>query len=433
MKRFLTLISLFTLAGAIAQPYRPTTGRDPIRGLLLAAPTAALAEEQQPHEHRYLTPIEEWAAEGTSYTCDFTYPFAWANRQVFVHLGPASTEYEVFVNGRSVGYNADPNYGADFNVTKFAHEGRNRLEVRFTTPSELTPLESWKQSNATTPSLGESYVFSQPTMHIRDVSVQSHLVEGALRAEVGIAVRTSALNPKNSRIYYDLRTPDSTRLTSGHQDLTLGMRSEDTLRFLVTIPDTLWWSPERPVLCDLRLKTQSAGRYGEYIRLRVGFRSVEMRGDTLFINGKPATLRVREAQPSITPGELAHMKEEGCTTVRLHAGIASDDLYTTCDTLGLYVIAQAPIDTRNSGNDIRRGGNPTNAPSWLSAYLERTSDSYHATKRHPSVIAFSMAEKSANGINLYESYLGMKRLGDPRPVIYPDATGEWNSDSLQME
>lgn len=433
MKRFLTLIALFALAGATAQPYRPTTGRDPIRGLMLAAPTAALAEEQQPREHRYLAPIEAWTDEGTSRTCDFTYPFAWANRQVFIHLGPASTEYEVLVNGRSVGYNADPNYGADFNVTKFAHEGRNRLEVRFTTPSELAPLESWKPDGATTPSLGESYVFSQPTMHIRDVAVRSRLVEGALRAEVAIAVRTSALNPKSSRIYYDLRTPDSTRLTSGHQDLTLGMRGEDTLRFLVTIPDTLWWSPERPVLCDLRLKTQYEGRYGEYIRLPLGFRSVEMHGDTLLVNGEPATLRVREALPGITPGELARLKAEGCTAVKLRAGIAPDAIYTTCDTLGLYVIAQAPIDTRRCGDDIRRGGNPTNDPAWLAAYLERTGDSYHATKRHPSVIAFSMAEKSANGINLYESYLKMKNLHDERPIIYPDAAGEWDSDPLRME
>lgn len=432
MKRFLTLIALFSLAGATAQPYRPTTGRDPMRGLLLAAPTAVLAEEQQPREHRYLTPIEAWSVEGSSRTCDFTYPFAWANRQVFVHLGAATTEYEVLVNGRSVGYNADPNYGADFNVTKFAHEGRNRLEVRFTQPSELTPLESWKTAHASAPTLGESYVFSQPTMHIRDVAVQSRLVDGILRAEVCIAVRTSALNPKSSRIYYDLRTPDSTRLTSGHQDLTLGMRGEDTLRFLATIPDTLCWSPERPVLCDLRLKTQNAGRYGEYIRMRLGFRSVELQGDTLLVNGVPTRLRLREAAPDITPEELVGLRAAGYNTLKLRAGIASEALYTTCDTLGLYVIAQAPIDTRNSGDDIRRGGNPTNDPAWLPAYLERTADSYHATKRHPSVIAFSLAEKSANGINLYESYLQMKRLGESRPFIYLDAGGEWNSDLLPI-
>ena len=111
----------------------------------------------------------------------------------------------------------------------------------------------------------------------------------------------------------------------------------------------------------------------------------------------------------------------------------SPTLYDTCDTLGMYVIVQAPIDTRSSGESRRIGGNPSNAPEWQGAYAERTADSYHASKRHPSVIAFSLATQSANGINLYESYLNMKKSGDPRPFIYPDAAGEWNSDKLEMQ
>jgi len=27
----------------------------------------------------------------------------------------------------------------------------------------------------------------------------------------------------------------------------------------------------------------------------------------------------------------------------------------------------------------------------------------------------------------------MKKSGDPRPFIYPDAAGEWNSDKLEMQ
>ena len=55
---------------------------------------------------------------------------------------------------------------------------------------------------------------------------------------------------------------------------------------------------------------------------------------------------------------------------------------------------------------------------------------YHASKNHPSVVAFSIAEQSANGYCLYESYLAMKRLEQVRPVLYPSAAGEWNSDRL---
>jgi hypothetical protein len=49
-----------------------------------------------------------------------------------------------------------------------------------------------------------------------------------------------------------------------------------------------------------------------------------------------------------------------------------ESLLNFCDVQGLYVIAQAPIDTRRSGESRRKGGNPSNAPEWLGAYLERT-------------------------------------------------------------
>ena len=430
MKRFLTLITLFSLAGAAAQPYRPTSGREPLRGTLVAAPTAAEAEYAAPQASRYLSPLEEWTADDSVRESDFTVPFAWANRQVYIHMGPASTEYELLVNGRSAGYNADPNHAADFNVTKLAREGRNRLAVRFTEPSELAALESWKQQSA--PAFDGAYVFSQPTMHIRDVAVNSRRVEGETKAEIGIVVRTAGLNPKTSRIHYDLRTPDSTRLASGHRELTLGMRGEDTIRFVVSIPDSLRWNAAHPVLCDLRLRTQYAGRFGEYIRLRLGFRTVGTHEGQLTVNGGPVELRIREVAPTAAPHDLARLKSEGYNALKLRAGAVPEGFYAACDTLGIYVVAQAPIDTRASGTDIRRGGNPSNDPAWLPAYLERTADSYHAAKRHPSVIAFSLAEKSANGINLYESYLQMKRTGDPRPFVYPDAGGEWNSDALTV-
>ena len=73
----------------------------------------------------------------------------------------------------------------------------------------------------------------------------------------------------------------------------------------------------------------------------------------------------------------------------------------------------------------------SNDPAWKAAFIERAEHAYHTAKRHPSVIAFSLAHNSANGICLYESYLHMKQQADTRPMIYRDAEGEWNSDVLK--
>jgi len=96
----------------------------------------------------------------------------------------------------------------------------------------------------------------------------------------------------------------------------------------------------------------------------------------------------------------------------------------------MYAIAQVPIDTQHNGPSRRKGGNPSNDPAWEGAFAERAENTYHLAKHHPSVIAFSLARRSSNGIGLYETYLRMKRYDDSRPFVYPEAGGEWNSDRL---
>ena len=257
--------------------------------------------------------------------------------------------------------------------------------------------------------------------------------DGNATAEIAVAVKSEALNPRTSRIHYQLLTPTGENAAAGQKDVTLDMRREDTLRFLARIPANLLWSAELPTQYTLRLKTQHEGRYVEYLELRLGFRSVEMQDGRMSLNARPVTLRVREVPAAITENEIAALREQGFNTLKLLPGPVPESLLNFCDVQGLYVIAQAPIDTRRSGESRRKGGNPSNDPEWQPAYLERTENSYHTTKRHPSVVAFALATQSANGINLYESYLNMKRFGDSRPFIYPDAGGEWDSDKLALE
>ena len=427
MKHILSIIALFSLCPGAAQPGTASYGRELPRSEIISYPSADEAAAGLT-ESRYLKPLNEWQRQNDSFTTTFSVPFAWANRSILLGIGSASSDYTVRLNGKTIAYNANGNLPAEFDLTRSAREGLNTLEIVLSAPSPVIPLESWKQIPA--PALGKVWVMSQPIMRIRDVFTRTWEAGNEAKAEIGIVVKSGALNPKTSRIYYELLDPSHEVAAVGHEDITLDMRREDTLRFIATIPKHLLWSEELPSQYTLRLKTQYEGRYMEYIDLKLGLRTLTAKDGKLSVNGNPVLLKIKKVTRQLTAREIDTLKKQGYNALWSQAGQIPESLYTMCDTTGVYVIAQAPINTADSGDSRRKGGNPSNDPVWLPFYLERTQDSYHTAKRHPSVIAFSLAEKSSNGINLYESYLNMKRLEKERPVIYPDAGGEWNSDKL---
>lgn len=437
MRRVFAIAAIFSCWGLAAQPCAPSEGREQPRCEVITYPTAEQATAADGGNSRYFTRITQWARQSDTLSTPFTVPFVWANRQVLFHVGSASVPYEVLVNGRRVARNADGNTPAEFNLTRYVREGRNRLDLILTQPSDAAPLESWKEAGAA-PGVTDTWIMSQPTMRVRDVLTKcwpSNDGDGTAVAEVGIVVKSSALNPRTSRIYYDLLTPSGETAATGYKELTLDMRREDTLRFVTRIPAQLLWSAELPTLYTLRLKTQHEGRFGEYLELPLGFRTVatDPQGH-MTINGQPVRLHAYEINPQIVSANLlARLRELGFNTLKFMPGYISPELLEMCDIQGVYVVAQAPIDSSKSGASRRKEGNPSNDPAWQAAYIERTGDSYHTTKRHPSVIAFSLASMSSNGINLYESYLNLKRYGDSRPIIYPDAAGEWNDDPLLLD
>ena len=109
MRTILSTIALFSLCGLCAQEYTPTYGRELPRGEILAYPSAEAATAADGGDNSYFTRLTEWNLKDNVFSTPFTVPFAWANRQVLFHLGWASGDYEVLVNGLPVACNADGN------------------------------------------------------------------------------------------------------------------------------------------------------------------------------------------------------------------------------------------------------------------------------------------------------------------------------------
>ena len=442
MKRIVFIIALTvaTMGMVCAQEYSSpeyiSLGRELPRSKTVPYPTAEEAQALGAGAvaSKFLRPVTKWTrteeADATVFTSKYVIPFVWLSRQAILYVDEASGAYEVLINGKKVGYAANAYAPAEFNITKASKEETNTISIRVLKNHWSRTMECYVQNPE--PRVGEVYVMSQPMIRVRDVvhNTRVDMKSEHATVEVGMVVKTESLNPKKARIHYELIAPDTTVVTKGYKDITLGMRSEDTIKFMTNIPYVYTWCADMPVRYRLNIKTQIEGRYQEYQSHMLGFRTVESNKDgDFFINGIKTELFYRDMDPlKITDKDIIAARVLKYNALRFDMGAVPQNVYRMCDSLGMYVIAQVPINTSQSGISRRLGGNPTNDPKWKQAYLDRVETTYRTTRGQACVIGYVMAAESANGINLYESYLRLKSLEPPRAVIYIEAGGEWNSD-----
>ena len=441
MKRFLSIIALVFAVGALSaqeydSPEYVSLGRELPRSKTLPYPTAedAQALGSGAVASKYLRPVTGWTRteeeDATVFTSKYVIPFVWLSRQAILYVDEASGAYEVIINGQKVGYAANAFTPAEFNITKASKEDVNTISIRILKDHWSRRMEDFVETRE--PRVGETYVISQPTIRVRDVvhNTDVDLKSEYANVEVGLIVKTESLNPKTARIHYELIAPDTTVVTQGYKDVTLGMRGEDTVKFMARIPYVLTWCADMPVRYRLNIKTQIEGRYAEYQSRMIGFRDIDINEEGDFmINGIKTELFYRDFDPlKVTEKDIIAARVLKYNALRFKMGAVPQNVYRMCDSLGMYVIAQIPINTSKSGLSRRIGGNPSNDPKWKAAYLDRAETAYRTTCGQASVIGYVMAEESSNGINLYETYLRLKALERKRPILYIEAAGEWNSD-----
>ncbi|MBQ1253291.1 MAG: hypothetical protein IIY05_02985 [Alistipes sp.] len=442
MKRVLFIIPLLIFcvntvrAQEYSSPENISFGREIARSRVVSYPTAEEAQifGSRAATSKYVRPVAKWTRseedDAIVFTSKYIVPFSWLSRMVILYVDAASGAYEVYVNDKKVGYTANAFSPAEFDVTKSSKEDANTISIRILKEHFSRKMENF--SDNAEAYVGEVYVMSQPMIRVRDVVHKANIdVTGEqANVELGVVVKTESLNPKKARIHYELVAPDTTVVTYGHRDLILGMRSEDTVKFMAKIPSNKMWSAEKPVRYRLNVRTQIEGRYVEYQSHLIGFRAVETDEEGNFsINGVKTELSYCDVDPqSVTEKEIVAARAAKHNALRLKMGAVPHDVYRMCDSLGMYVIAQVPINTKDSGLSRRKGGNPSNDPQWKSAYLDRVETTYRTTCGQACVLGYIMAAESSNGVNLYESYLRLKSLEPTRPIIYGDAANEWNSD-----
>lgn len=364
----------------------------------------------------------------------FEVPASWNDYNAYLHMENTGGAYSVDVNGREVLHADDPFTPADMFLSPYLRQGENVLTVRYTRCGHAELQQTIEP--VARELFDNSYIFAQRRLGIYDfdISLEPDSLRrfGVLRIDA--VVDNSFDFEETLQVGFDIYSPAGKLLEYSVNEITVEGHSRDTLRFSPYIYHTNEnrWTPERPALYDVMLYVKRNGILREYIPLRIGFGRTELADGAVTRFDKPLTLRRERYNAakdrSTTQAEIKKLKAKGINT------LCPDYpqpywFYDLCDSLGMYVIDRAAIDSPDRHLDRSVGGTPANDPALAEEYLTRVKAMYHRSRNHTCVIAFALGgDDSGNGYNMYKAYEWLKSTGEQRPVIYGDADGEWNND-----
>ena len=112
-----------------------------------------------------------------SYRREFTLPSSWNGSDVFFHVGSATSNLSVWVNGKFVGYSEDSKIAAEFNITKYLKKGKNLIAMqvmRWCDGSYLEDQDFWRFTGIAR----EVYLYAREKTRIADIIINADLENG---------------------------------------------------------------------------------------------------------------------------------------------------------------------------------------------------------------------------------------------------------------
>lgn len=383
-----------------------------------------------------------------SYRKKIVIPKDWDGHQIFIHLGAVKSAFYIWVNGKKVGYSEDSKLAAEFDITEYLIPGENLIALqvyRWSDASYLECQDMWRISGIER----EVYLYATPKLDMRDFKVQSTLInnyrDGNLQIDVEVnsyKTDVKTFHSKRDSFVVEVQLKDNLGKeiykSSSEVQTVLG-RYKSSVSFNQIIPNVKAWSAEMPHLYTLFLSLKNPlGHVLEVIPIRVGFRSIEIKGRDFLVNGKrvffkgvnrhehnPKTGHVLTKEDMLKDMEM--MKKLNINAVR-HSHYPPNSYWMElCDEFGMYVIDEANIESHGRGYSLEF--TLANDKQWRIPHLERIKRMYERDKNHPCVVTWSLGNEAGNGVNMYEAYDWLKKK-DIRPVQYERSDFDYNTDVI---
>ena len=374
--------------------------------------------------------VEERNNYTGSYRKMVTVPADWKGERIYLHVGSATSNLMVWVNGKFVGYSEDSKVSAEFDLTKYLTPGKENLiamqVMRWCDGSYLEDQDFWRFTGIAR----EVYLYARPQAHIADLFITPDLVNNY--QDGTLEVKLNAVGAKGETVMFSLKDKEGKEVAA--QTAKVGGNGEVKVNFDIKNP--LKWTAETPNLYTLYTTLMDGKQVAEVVPQRVGFRKVEIKNAQVLVNGQPVLFKGanRHELDPVTGyvvsmdrmlEDIRVMKELNINAVRTCHYPNDPRWYELCDIYGIYMVAEANIESHGMGY-----GDKTLAkePTYEKAHLERNESNIKIYKNHPSIIFWSVGNEAGYGPYFEKAYDLVKAYDPSRPCQYEQAGQNGKTD-----
>ena len=355
-----------------------------------------------------------------SYRRNFTLPENWKDgRRVFIHFDGACSAIVVWVNGQYAGYSQGANTDAEFDVTNYVRKGENNVSVRVYRWSDGSYLEGqdmWHLAGIHR----DVYLVSTPRTFVFDHYITSSLNAASKYTEGSLDVALTVNNALCDKVTKNLEVEllDANNKLVARQNVQAVMTAKDSHKTFNVKMEGLKgltpWSSENPYLYTVVVRQKQGDKEEMVFSTKYGFRSVEQRGNLIYVNGERVFFKgvnTQDIHPLLGHAidtetmlkDVMLMKQANVNTVRTSHYPRQPRMYAMFDYYGLYCMDEADVECHNNQS-------LSDTPSWENAYVDRTERMVLRDRNHPSVVFWSLGNESGGGCNFQATYDCVKRL-----------------------
>lgn len=341
---------------------------------------------------------------------------------------------DLYINGKFAGYSEGSHNTAEFDITKYITDGENELFAVIHKWSNGTFLECqdmFRENGI----FRDVFLYELPEKYVNDIYYKSKQTKKGWNLDVKFEIKGKAAGSEVKVEIYDGK-----KLVAG--------KTANSKDGIVTFEglDVKTWNAEIPNIYTAYFTLIENGNEIMTVRNYIGFKTVEIKKDKFYVNGKMIKFKgVNHHDSHHTKGyamnlddyekDLKLMKQLNVNAIRTSHYPPDPRFLVMCDLYGFYVVDEADIETHGCGSAPHNNINLISHDlAWAPRYVDRGERMYMRDRSRACITMWSLGNE-AGGYACHDKMYEFFHNENPEiPVHYEGVVrGERHSYDVTSE